>query len=186
MRAFILVMVGLLLGSSVRSAAADRFDFRRGFEVEAGASVGGAVVEWVDPSEGSTTRTGALNAFVRVRHSRMPFAFEQTIVLPHGTMSAILLDAWRADRWRAHLDLGVFIPVGGRQISTTVIDRPWDLVLGLGAEAMVYKRLTVTVDWRVFLADPAMIPGRYGDFVRPIYKEAQRGGQLWIGAGWVF
>lgn len=186
MKRIVLCLIGAFLALTTRSAAADRYDFHRGFELQVGGSLGGSIIEVVDPSESSTSKRFALNAVARIRHPRTPFGFEQTLILPHGTMSAMLLDAWRADRWRAHLDLGAFIPIGGRHMSAISVERSWDVVLGLGAEALVYKRLSVTVDWRVFLPDPTTIPQRYGDFVRPVYKEAQRGGQLWLGANWVF
>lgn len=181
---FLIAAVSLALAGG--QAQADGFDFRRGFELQIGGSAGGAAVEWIDPSEGSTTRTLALNAFARIRHPRTPFGFEQALVVPHGMLSALLLDAWRAERWRVHVNLGVFVPVAKRYLSTEAIDRSWDAVAGLGAEAMVRKRLAVTADWRVFLAAPTSIPWIYGDFTRSVYKEAQRGGQLWFGASWVY
>lgn len=187
MRYIITLMVVALLVLFVRPAQADDYNFRHhGFEFQVGGSFGGSVVETFDPSEGSMSRTYALNAVARIRHRRTPFAFEQTIIIPHGTMSTLLIDTWRGDRWRVHLDLGMFIPIAGHHVSAMDVDRSWDLVLGFGAEVLVYKRLAVTVDWRIFLPDPTSIPQVYGDFVRPIYQDAQRGGQLWLGTNWVF
>ena len=143
-------MAWVFLGLSAPTAHADRFNFHHGYEVQVGGSFGGSTFELIDPSEGSKTRTVALNADFRIRHPRTPFAFEQTLILPHGMMSALLLDAWRADRWRAHLDLGFFIPFGDRHLSSTDVKRSWDLVLGLGVEALVRKRFVITADWRVF------------------------------------
>lgn len=186
MRYIIMLMVVGLLVLFISTARADHYNFRRGFELQVGGSFGGSVIEAFDPSEGSKSKTFALNLVTRIRHRRTPFAFEQTIIIPHGLMSALLLDVWRGNRWRAHLDLGIFRPIAKRHLSATNIDRSWDLVLGFGAEALVYKRLSVTVDWRMFFPDPTSVPQMYGDFVRPIYKDAQRGGQLWLGANWVF
>ena len=181
-----ILMAGIMLGLSAPSARADGFSKLGGYELQLGGSLGGAVVEWIDPTPGSTTRTAALNVVARVRTRRTPFAFEQTLVLPHGMMSALLLDVWRGDRWRAHLDAGAFFALGDRYMSTTEVKRSWDLVLGLGAEVSVSRHLVLTADWRVFVPDPTSIPQQYGDYVRPILKEDERGAQLWLGCDWLF
>lgn len=186
MRYIIMLIMAVLLGSFTRPAQADHYNFRHGFEYQVGGSLGGSVIETFDSSDESTSKTYALNLVGRIRHHRTPFVFEQTIIIPHGMMSALLLDVWRAERWRLHLDLGMFRPIAGQHLSATNINRSWDLVLGFGGEVLAYKRLAITVDWRMFFPDPTSVPQMYGDFVRPIYKDAQRGGQLWLGANWVF
>lgn len=181
-----LMIVVFLVVLPAPSARADGLDFRRGVELQIGESFGGSMIEAFSPSSGSTSNTYTINIVARIRHHRTPFAFEQTIIIPHGLMSSLLLDVWRGDRWRAHLDLGVFVPIRGQHLSVKTVNRSWDIVPGLGAEVMVRKKIVVTADWRIFLPDPTTIPQTYGDFVRPIYKEAQRGGQLWFGANVVF
>ena len=187
MKYVIALMVVAFLTLFALNARADNLAFRHnGVELQVGESFGGSVVEAVSPSNGSTSNTYTVNLVARVRHGRTPFAFEQMIIIPHGLMSSLLLDVWRGDRWRAHLDLGVFVPIHGQHVSAKSIDRSWDIVPGLGAEVKVHERMVVTADWRIFLPDPTTVPQTYGDFVRPIYKDAQRGGQLWLGANVVF
>lgn len=161
-----------------RSASADS-----SVEISAGGSFGGAAIELADPSDGSTTRTWSVNASGRVRRpENTPFGLEVALHVPHGVSATVLLDIARVKRLgSAHLAVGVFRPIDQAHMSVTKLDRSWDLVLGWGLEARVYKKWEATLDWRVFLPDPSTVPRTYGDFSRPFYDEALRGGQLWLG-----
>jgi hypothetical protein len=157
--------------------------------MQVGGNVSGAIVEWISPTDGSTSRTGAVTLSARFRHHRTPIAFEAAVILPYGVSGTALIDLWRGDHWRIHADLGLFRSIGGRHLSVSHVDRSTDFILGFGAEAAVIPsvpRLNFTVDWRMYFPDPLSIPQAYGDFVRPIYSQAQRGAQLCLGAAWLF
>lgn len=190
MNRFIVMSTIVFLGASAQTVIADGY-FRgdSSVEMQFGGNISGALVELISPSDGSTTRTGAVTLSSRFRHRRTPLAFEGAVILTHGLLGAALIDFWRAEHWRVHGDVGIFKPFGHRQLSVTKVDRSGDLVLGFGAEAAVIgslPRLNFTLDWRMYFPDPLSVPQEYGDFVRPIYKEAQRGAQLCIGASWLF
>ena len=167
-------------------APAEPAKFRpSGFEASSVGEAGCSWFEIVDPTEGSTTKTCGVHLAVRARHSRTPFGIEAGMILPHGLGATLILDVYRGDRFRIHaFDVGAFVPVFGRALSVTRIERSWDLTIGAGAEILVRPRVAVTVDWRIFLPNPSEILPIYGDFARLLYDEAGHGGQLWIGVAW--
>lgn len=174
------LMVVVVLALSARSASAEPRS--KLFDLSVGGSFGGAVVEWVDPSAGSTTRTLSLNAVARGRiPGHTPLGLELALNVPHGASATVLVDLARVDRVSAHVAVGAFFPIANRQLSVTKIERSWDLTLGYGVEVRVYKKWEIMADWRVHLPDPTTILRIYGDFARPLYDEALRGGQLWLG-----
>ncbi len=175
-----IVIVAALCAAVVfpRSASADM-----PVELSIGGSAGGAAIELIDPTEGSTTRTWSLNVHGRLRRpGNTPLGLELAVHVPHGASMTVLIDLVRVKNLgSAHLAVGIFRPIMDQHLSVEKIDRSGDLVLGWGLEARVYKSCEGTVDWRVFLADPTTVPRMYGDFVRPIYDEAMKGGQVWLG-----
>ncbi len=110
-----------------------------------------------------------------------PLGLELNFVVPIGLGVNVLCDVYRSDRVRVHLgDPGVHWNMV-QPVSVGRVGRTWDLTLGGGLDVRLTDRLWLTLDWRAYLPDPTSVIGRYGDWARPIYKEAALGGQLWLG-----
>ncbi len=110
-----------------------------------------------------------------------PFGLELSFVAPGGLGATLLVDAVRTRYVRVHLiDPGVVWNLLG-PVSVGRVSRSADLVLGAGVDVFLTKDLTLTVNWRMYFPEPIGTISRYGDFARPIYAEAAKGGQLCFG-----
>ena len=68
-------------------------------------------------------------------------------------------------------------------MSVPEVKRLYDIVIGAGAEILLYKKLLVAIlDWRAYLPDPRLI-GYYGDFYAPLYRRAFREAPWFLGLG---
>lgn len=106
---------------------------------------------------------------------------ELNAVVPFGLGMNIFIDALTINRVRVHIiDFGVFMNLIS-PVSVADVNRLFDITMGAGAEIQIYDRTRLTVDWRMFFPWPWDIIPRYGDFSRPFYDEALKGGQLWLG-----
>ncbi len=110
---------------------------------------------------------------------------EANAVLPFGIGLNGFIDVTHLKKMRAHFSFGIFMNLV-ESVSVTQVDRLLDITAGLGVEIQMTKKTRLTVDWRTFLPWPWDTIPRYGDFCRPFYEEAVKGGQLWIGVaqGW--
>jgi len=113
----------------------------------------------------------------------LPFALEANVHVPYGVGAGLLLDVYRGEHLRVHaFDVGIFVPIAPQlRLTRPDIDRDFDLWTGLGIEWNYRRSETVAVDWRVFIADPSRVPYYYGAFCKPIYLDALKESQLWIG-----
>ncbi len=110
-----------------------------------------------------------------------PVALEVNFVVPIGLGVNFLCDVYRSDRVRLHLiDPGIHWNMV-QPVSVTRVGRSWDVTFGAGIDVRLNGQLWLTLDWRAYLPDPSVVPYKYGDWARPIYKEAALGGQLWLG-----
>ncbi len=115
-----------------------------------------------------------------------PLTLEINAVIPCGFGVNLLFDVFRSDRLRVHLlDLGVFWNAF-KPVSVQRLHRQFDLTAGLGVDVRVWRTLSVSADWRVFLPNPMTTLPDYADFALPMYREALKGGQLWIGAAYAW
>ena len=133
---------------------------------------------------------GSVNArigyplMLRLRYlNGIPFALEANVFVPYGGGAGVLLDVYRGEHLRVHaFDLGIFAPIIPQfRLTRPDVDRKFDIWTGLGLEWNYRRNETVAVDWRVYLADPTRIPFYYGSFCKPIYLDALKESQLWIG-----
>ncbi|MEA3272563.1 MAG: hypothetical protein U9P90_02745 [Patescibacteria group bacterium] len=116
---------------------------------------------------------------------RVPFALELNAVLPFGVGANLLIYAYRDDIVRVHLiDPGIFYSWFS-DISAEWMSRELDITMGAGIEVRVHPRLFVTLDWRVFLPNPAEVAPKYAEWGLLSYEEAAWGGELWIGASYI-
>lgn len=119
--------------------------------------------------------------FLEKRHTF--FGAETFAVLPWGVGINLFLDLVRTDRLTIKLlDLGLFFPIV-KKLSVPDIQRDYDLVLGSGLMWHYSAKTNFFLDWRAYLPDPSLI-FYYGDFIRPIYKQALRESQLCLGISW--
>lgn len=110
-----------------------------------------------------------------------PLVLEIDVVFPHGVGANLGIDILRTERVRVHIgDVGLFGNLT-TPVSVARLKRKLDMVAGAGVEIKVNKSFSVTLDWRMFLPPFADTLLRYGDFARPMYEEALKGGQVWIG-----
>ena len=125
---------------------------------------------------GKNVRPSIVGA-LRLRESHTPLGLEAFILAPWGAGAVVSIDALRTEKLTIKLfDVGIFFPIIN-QVSVTNFDRNFDVVLGTGLIWKNYKiwerKFIVLVDWRIFFPDPRLFK-YYGDFMRPIYKQAWR------------
>lgn len=132
------------------------------------------------PENTSAPLTVWLSQSVRFpRYSQ--FGLELTFVAPGGLGATLLVDIIRTGRVRIHvLDPGIVWNLLG-PISVGRVHRALDLTLGAGADIRLTRELGLTFGWRMYFPEPIGTISRNGDFARPVYAEAAKGGQLWIG-----
>lgn len=129
-----------------------------------------------------TTAPLAVGIAQTVRFPRYSqFGLELNFVAPGGLGANLLIDVVKFWRLRVHLiDPGIVWNLTG-PASVTRVKRDFDLTLGAGVDIRLNRELAVTVNWRMYFPDPFSVISRYGDFARPVYAEAAKGGQLWFG-----
>jgi hypothetical protein len=184
MRAAIFASVlAATLAAADRTASAQTG--RERLELQIGGATGGPLGLALDPSPRYTTAFVTVRAHARLRSPRYtPLAVETGAVLGYGLGANLLVDVLRAGRLRVHIfDAGVFWS-RWRPVAVGRVRRAWDLTLGAGTEVRVWRKLSVTLDWRTFLPNPYRVLTDYGDFSRLVYGEALKGGQTWLGASW--
>ncbi len=157
------------------------------FSLRAVGSLGGPVglIGYDSPYWNPTTAPFTLRLAGQIRAPKYtPVSLEISAVIPCGFGANLLFDVFQSDRVRVHLlDLGIFWNAF-KPVSVQRLHRDFDLTAGLGLDVRVWKTLSVSADWRVFLPNPATTLPNYADFAIPMYVEAARGGQLWIGAAY--
>lgn len=189
-KAFLMVLVVCLSVAVVTVAAADDTPKAEitgrdaAFECQFNLAVGGA--PWMAGYENlfgsSTTAVITGRVGVRLRMPKYtPLVLDVSVVFPHGIGATIGVDVVHTDRVRLHIgDAGLFVNATV-PVSVARLERNIDLVVGLGLEVKLTKTVSVTLDWRVFLPPPISTMRSYGDFARPLFDEAFKGGQVWIG-----
>lgn len=189
-KAFLMVLVVCLSMAVATVATADETPGTEitgqdaAFECQFNLAVGGA--PWMAGYENlygsSTTAIFTGHVGVRLRMPKYtPFVLEVSAVFPYGFGANLGVDVVHTNRVRLHIvDFGVFgnftVPV-----SVARLERKMDFTVGLGLEVKLTKTVSMTLDWRIFLPPPAATLRHYGDFARPLYDEALKGGQIWIG-----
>lgn len=110
---------------------------------------------------------------------------EANVVIPYGLGLNAFVDIIRLKKARTHISFGVFANLID-SVSVMQIDRQLDITTGIGTEIEITPQTRLTIDWRIFLPWPWQIIPEYGDFFRPFYQEAAKGGQIWVGIaqGW--
>ncbi|MEK7508259.1 MAG: hypothetical protein AAB568_00165 [Patescibacteria group bacterium] len=127
--------------------------------------------------------TAPISGFVAYRlraPDYTPLGLEANVVAPYGLGLNALIDILRLKKTRTHISFGVFANLID-SVSVMQIDRRLDITTGVGTEIELAPKTRLTIDWRVFLPWPWEIIPAYGDFFRPFYEEAAKGGQIWIG-----
>jgi hypothetical protein len=126
---------------------------------------------------------------LRLRFPRIsPLALEANVAYSasFGIGVNLLIDVIRTERWRVHLiDPGIFINLHD-SLTATNWERRLDLTLGGGFEYDLkvdpkHGDLRLTFDVRWFIPEPVSLQDRLGAFSVPIYEDAAKGVQLWIG-----
>lgn len=110
------------------------------------------------------------------------FGLELNMTLPATFGTGLLIEAIRTQHVRFHiLELGIsWYPM--KPLSVARIKRRFDLYVGLGFDLRFWEGPRLAIEWRAYLPDPVYTITRMADFARPVYEEALKGGQLWIGA----
>ena len=134
-------------------------------------------------SIGTDGRTGGVPAFFRLSHERVFLALEASLVAPYGIGVNLLMYVYNGPRISVHIiDPGVFYSWGGMEISAPSMPRAFDISAGAGMEVHVTDQVAITLDWRVFLPNPARVIPDYADFGLRAFGEALKGGQVCLGA----
>ena len=169
----------LALLSSARAKA--NFDASAKFDISLGMALGGPVGLLIEPNLPNRSES-----FTTFFHSRLrspgitPLVLEANMAT-YGLGVNLLIDVFHYKRLRVHvLDLGIFWNTFA-SLSARQVRRSWDVTFGAGLEIELTKNWRATLDWRVFLPNPAQLVGDYGDFARPIFTEVVVGGQTWFG-----
>lgn len=153
-------------------------------ELQGLIGVGGPMFLALGPNyDQMSSRPVAVIAAARVRNEKVFVGLEMNLVAPVGMGMNMLFDVYRGDRFRVHIiDPGVFWNVR-QPLSVARVARTYDVTVGFGGEIFLdlRRRVSLTVDWRVYLPDPYGILTQFGGFARPIYKEAAQGGYVWVG-----
>ena len=121
----------------------------------------------------------------RVHEAHTFWSLEAFMVVPWGAGMNLSLDLVRTKKLTIKmLDVGIFFPLI-KKMSVPDVARNYDLVLGAGAVWHYNKKINFLLDWRAYLPDPTLIY-YYGDFIRPIYKQAVKEGSLCIAISRLF
>lgn len=187
MRHAFLVLSFALLSVCIGIGSA-RADDRRVFDLSVGGGVGGPVILISgDPLLPPTTAMLTGIAYARLQAPKYtPCGLEASFLPGYGAGVNLTFTMLHIGRFYWHaVDPGLFWDIW-HPVSVAVVPRTWDLTLGTGLDFRVWRRLSLTADWRVFLPSPFQVITSYGDFSRLIYREAFQGGQAWFGASWSF
>jgi hypothetical protein len=115
-----------------------------------------------------------------------PVRLELNAVIPSGLGVNLMLDVLKIKNVRLHLlDPGLFWNIG-RPVSVARIARKADITLGAGADLKVWNGWSVGLNWRWFIPNPLTVIPDYDGFSYPAYREALRGGQLWLSASYTW
>jgi len=179
--------LAVLAALSAPALADAHHDEEKDLELSLGAGFGGtpflgAIGGFVNESSADMSGT----ASARLRLPRVsPRSLEVYTVMGYGYGLHVRNDDFHIGRLRLHLlDLGVFWDAH-KPVSVARVPRTWDITLGLGAEFAVTRRISVTLDWRMFMPlDVFYVLTNYGDYSRLVGEEAVRGGQTWLGASY--
>lgn len=115
---------------------------------------------------------------------RVPLVLEMNAVLPFGIGTNLLIYVYRDENVRVHLiDPGIFYSWLG-DLSSRWMPRSFDITFGAGVEVRVRPRVSITLDWRIFMPNPAEVIPNYADWGILSYEEAAWGGELWIGVSY--
>lgn len=184
----VIIFCFLLIFLVSAAARAEEKPFNPGiFENEIIVAGGGApllpiLMDW------DKQRTAPISGFVAYRlraPDYTPLGLEANVVLPYGLGLNALVDIIHFKKTQTHISFGVFANLID-SVSVMDIDRQLDITTGVGTEIEIAPKTRLTIDWRVFLPWPWEIIPAYGDFFRPFYQEAAKGGQIWVGIaqGW--
>lgn len=183
-RSLALMMVVFLL-AGVLPATAAAFSLEP-FHIRAGASVGGPVgLIGYDGYWKTSTPPFTLRLMGQLRLPKYTsLALEISSVVPYGLGANLLFDVVQTDRIRVHLfDLGFFWNAW-KPVVVQRLKRSVDLTVGLGLDVRIKDSWSVSADWRVFMPNPWTTLPAYSEFALPMYEEALKGGQLWLGAAY--
>ncbi len=177
----LVLVVSVVLGIGVENI--DASPLPKSLELKTSASIGGPVgLPFYDGPFDQTTRLFTMKLDARLRMPKtLSLGLEFNAVIPSGFGINFLFDVVKTDKFRFHIfDPGVFWNTF-QPVSVGRINRSMDLTLGLGAEYTLNHRFSITLDWRTFVPSPINTLLTYGDFARPMFEEALKGGQLWYG-----
>lgn len=122
---------------------------------------------------------------VRVHELHTFWSVEAFAIAPWGVGMNLSLDLIRTKKITIKMfDVGIFFPLI-KNMSVPSVERNYDLVLGTGVAWHYNKKTNFLLDWRAYLPDPELIY-YYGDFIRPIYKQALKEGNLCIAISRLF
>jgi hypothetical protein len=180
------VLLGGFLAAALTAnrAFADERPPPRAFETATVVMVGSPIgLAFLHTEKGPTTAPLIFSAAQRLRLPRYtPFALEASYVMSYGLGANLLIDAYRNDSLRFHLNIGYFRYFDREHsISVDRLPRNWDMTFGPGAEVRTTDADWVTFDYRVFVPDPRMVEGRYGYLGRQYWDESIKGGMLCVG-----
>ncbi len=177
----VLLLVAGLAPLPVRAGSPAGFRYDRLFETQTvwGLSLAPGAMAMGPASTTAPLTVSLAQTFRFPRYSH--FGLELAFVAPGGLSATLLVDAVRTRYVRVHLiDPGVVWNLLG-PVSVARAPRSADIVLGAGVDVFVTRGLTLTASWRMYFPEPVATISRYGDFARPIYAEAAKGGQLCFG-----
>ncbi len=157
-------------------------------EVEAVAGLGGPLF-LIGASYPGGVSTKPFTGFVAGRIGFPDYSLlrlELSAVAPSGFGANLLLDVLQIQRVRLHLlDPGVFWNVG-EPMSAARIHRKMDFTVGAGCDVRVWGNWSAGLNWRWFIPNPITVIPTYDGFSYPAYREALRGGQLWLSVSYTW
>jgi len=157
-------------------------------EVEAAAGLGGPIA-LIGASYPGGVSTKPFTGFVAGRIGFPDYSLlrlEVSGVIPSGVGVNLLLDVLQIQRIRLHLlDPGLFWNIGS-PVSAARIPRKMDITIGAGCDVKVWGNWSAGLNWRWFIPNPLTVIPDYDGFSYPAYREAFRGGQLWLSASYTW
>ena len=166
----------------------------RAWELIGLLGLGGAPFSAISGRQPNQTMPFTFYHALRLRFPKWtPLALEVNTVYAgaFGLGLNILCDVFRSERVRVHLgDPGVFFNLY-QSVTARNWDRTIDLTAGLGVEIRPVltgprQNLRLTFDARWFVPNPFTTHEKLGSFAIPLYEDAAKGVQLWIGIARTF
>ena len=135
----------------------------------------------MEDANSHTTQVFTMRFGQTVRFPRwMPLGLEATVMVPTQAGISLLADLLIIKDFRWSINAGI-LSANRNPMSVSRVERKWDLTAGTEFSYRIHEKVRITLDWRTFLPNPSEVWTNYATFSEPIFEEALKGGQIWLG-----